>query len=147
METDASVGFSRMGYQSAYIAPDLRSGRGDILFRLVGRSPRGSEAPRDALTQRREVGFPVCCAQVTHIAVPITHAAGTRDWPKGQGVKLRKRLKPWAPRDLAARFYANRDGLHPPNWDWAATASVISEPAPMTDLPNSAPPLHVNASF
>ena len=49
MNTDDSLGFSRMGYPPTYTTLELRDGRQDILLRLEGTSPRGSEAPRDTL--------------------------------------------------------------------------------------------------
>ena len=88
MNTDDPVGSSRTEYQSSYTALELRDGRRDILFRIVGTSPRGPEALRDTTTQRGKVGFCVRRARVAHIAVPITFAVGADDWLKGQGVNL-----------------------------------------------------------
>ena len=57
MNTDASLGFSRAGYQSSYVALELRDGNTGALRRTEGTSSRGSEALRGNPTRGGEVGF------------------------------------------------------------------------------------------
>lgn len=86
MNAGASLGFSRIGYQSSYIALVICGGEENILLRMAGTSSRGSEKARG------KVGFCVRCARVTHIAAQIIYAAGKGGWLKEQDVKLRNTL-------------------------------------------------------
>ena len=79
-----------------------------------------------------------------NIAAPVTYEVGENDWLKSQGMQLRKRMGPWAPRYSAARYYGNNNGTHPPNWDWVQKASDIPAPAPLSELALARPRLHVH---
>ena len=115
---DASLGFSRMGYQSSYTALEQGVEQKGILLCTEGTSSRGSDA--DNPTQRGDVGFRVRCARVVCIALPIIYAASADNWPNGQGGKLRKRLGSRVPRYSANHSYKNQNCQIPPNMDWAA---------------------------
>ena len=78
LNADASLGFSRMAYQSSYIAPELRMAHQSSYMRVVRPSSHASHTA----TQRGKVGFCVNCALATHIAVPIFYEVGAHDWPK-----------------------------------------------------------------
>ena len=66
-----------------------------------------------------------------------------KDWLGIQGVFLRKRWGHWAPRYLAARHYKNSSSALPTNWDWAANALDIADPAPLSESVPSIAPLNV----
>ena len=106
MNTEASFGFSRMGYQSSHITLAICGSVKNIL-RMEGASSRGSETPRGRPAQRSKVGFPVCRAGFAHIAVPVIYEVGDNAWLGCQGMQLRKRMGPRAQRCLAARDYRN----------------------------------------
>ena len=57
MNTAASVGSSRMGRQSAFIALDTCDGRRNFLPRMEGTSSRISEAPRASRLSGEAFGF------------------------------------------------------------------------------------------
>ena len=112
MNADASLGFARSGCQSPYIASEVSVGRRDILFHMDGTSSRGSEVAR---------GNPARCGaemlDFAHVARALRllryHAPMRQEKTigfRGQGVFLRKRLGPRAPRFLAARVYENQNG-------------------------------------
>ena len=104
MDTDAALGCSCLGYQSSYVALEIRGGEKNMPLRMEGTS-RGSGAARGQPAQRGKDGFFVCCARVGNIAVPVIYEVGEDDGQKRPGAQLWESAGLWAPHYLAACHY------------------------------------------
>ena len=99
MNTEACLGYSTMGYQSAELAIQSCDAQRRLPVRRVGKATRGHGAGQKELAQRAEVGFRLCCATLSPAAVPPTYCLGPLDPLKARGTRLWGKIGPWAEGD------------------------------------------------
>ena len=73
MDTEACLGYSTMGYQSAELAIQSCEARRSLPVRREGQATCGHGAGQKKLDQRAEVGFRLCCTALSFVAVPPTY--------------------------------------------------------------------------
>ena len=114
----------------------FRVAQGDsgIPVRLQSACRRAHPGGRCVLAQRAKVGWCLCCARTTHIAVPRRYAAG--GFPEGKAHRLSRWTErdPWATGCYAACVYSQRWGSLPHYRVWAAQSLEIKAPPLFSEL-------------
>ena len=89
-DSDASPGYSSVGYQSSEMAAPSCHAGGRALFRFVGQASKGHSGNKKNSTQKAKTGHCHCCANETHVALPPPFAPGIGYTLKAQCVNLWK---------------------------------------------------------
>ena len=130
VHTDASLGFSVMGFQFKEIGFDHADGEQQVLLLLEGKRCKGHRAPKASpLTPWSKTGYCSRCTVSTPVAVRTLYKRGMYSDDKAIGVKMSQHFRPWAGRSCAATLYLQPNDTLPDEWDWAAENLYMSEAA------------------
>ena len=102
MDSDPSLGFSRMARQSSQVAMNLRSAAKFALIRFAETATRAHSASKGDMAQRAEVGPRPCWTLATRVALPPTSAPGNFNPKKARGLELWETFGPRPPLHLTA---------------------------------------------